>query len=335
MGEEMIVEIGRREFLLVLGGMAMTRVSNAQQVRKIPKIGVLWHAANAEEEGPYFRALLQGFKDIGYVERRNIIFEHRFPNEAPERFKSMAAELVALNVDVLISVGTTGAPYAKNATTTIPVVFTLVADPVGSKLVDSLPRPGGNVTGLSTFAPDLIGKRLEFLRQLIPGLNRVGVLVNPNAAAISRLYIEVSQAAAAKLDLMVQAFEVRSLEEFGPAFDAMKKVGVQAVMNNSDGLMYQGRAIIAKLAIEHDLPLSAYSRETLEAGALMSYGADLIAIAQRTPVFVDKILKGAKPSELPVEQPTKVEFLINLKTAKALGIGMPAILLTQANEVIE
>src|SRR5260221_11826028 len=152
----MIVEIGRREFLLVLGGMAMTRASNAQQVRKIPKIGVLWHAANAEEEGPYFRGLMQGFKDIGYVEGRNITFEHRFPNETPERFKSMAAELVALNVDVLISVGTTSAPYAKNATTTIPVVFTLVADPVGSKLVDSLPRPGGNVTGPSTFAPDLI-----------------------------------------------------------------------------------------------------------------------------------------------------------------------------------
>jgi putative ABC transport system substrate-binding protein len=173
----------RREFITVLGGAAASatwpRGTPAQRAVRVPTVGVLWHAASAEEEGPYFTALIEGFRALGYVDGRNIKFEHRFPNEMPERFTSMAAELVSLNVDVLVSVGNAAAPYAKNATATIPIVFTLVADPVESKLVASFSRPGGNVTGLSTFAADLVGRRLQALKEMIPGLSRIAQLVNP------------------------------------------------------------------------------------------------------------------------------------------------------------
>ena len=203
-------------------------------------------------------------------------------------------------------------------------------DPVGSKLVASLARPGGNITGLSNFAPDLIGKRLQFLKETIPRLSRVALLVNPDSQ-ISRLYIDVTQASASAL----QTFEVRSLDDLEPAFDAMARAGMQAVAINADGLIYQGKAIIAKLAIERRMALSAYSRETFDAGALMAYGPDNIATCHRAAVFVDKILKGAKPTELPVEQPTKFQYLVNLKTAKALGLQVPATLIVVADQVVE
>jgi putative tryptophan/tyrosine transport system substrate-binding protein len=170
----MATHFGRREFIALAGSaLAWPCVGHAQQGLKIPTVGVLWHAANAEEEGPYFRALLEGFRELGYVDGLNIKFEHRFPNEMPERFRSMAAELVSLNVGVLVSVGNVASPYAKNATTTIPIVFTLVADPVGMKLVESFARPGGNVTGLSTYSSDIVGRRLQLLKETIPGLTRL------------------------------------------------------------------------------------------------------------------------------------------------------------------
>ena len=200
--------IGRRKFLATLGAAAAWPLTaGAQQARKAPRIGVLWHAGSAEEEGPYFTSLLQGFRDLGYVEGKTITFEHRFPNEIPDRFKSMAAELASLHVDVLVSVGNVASPYAKNATTTIPVVFVIVPDPVGTKLVENFARPGGNVTGLSTYASDVVGRRLQLLKEIIPGLSRVAQLVNPNSPA-SRLHIELTQAAAAELGLTVS--EVRS-----------------------------------------------------------------------------------------------------------------------------
>jgi putative tryptophan/tyrosine transport system substrate-binding protein len=253
----------------------------------------------------------------------------------PERFTSMAAELVSLNVDVLVSVGNAAAPYAKNATATIPIVFTLVADPVESKLVASFSRPGGNVTGLSTFAADLVGRRLQALKEMIPGLSRIAQLVNPNAQA-SRMNIEVSGAAAAQLGLTVQTFEARSLDQLESAFGAIARAGMQAVtVSQGEGLPFQGRHIIAKLAIAHRLALCAFSRETFEPGALMAYGTDHIAVIRRVGVYVDKILKGANPSELPVEGPTKFELLVNLKTAKAIGIELSPSMLARADEVIE
>ena len=197
----------RRQFITVIGAAAVAWpfAARAQQSsNKIPVIGVLWHAGSAEEEGPNFNALVEGFNALGYVDQNNIRLEHRFPNEVPDRFRSMAAELVASKVDVLVGVGTATAPYAKNATTTIPVVLTVAPDPVAAKLVDSFARPGGNVTALTYFAGELAGKRLQLLKDSIPGLSRVGLLVNPNAL-ITRPYIEDSQVAAAKLRLTLHA----------------------------------------------------------------------------------------------------------------------------------
>lgn len=326
----------RREFIALIGAATIgyPLAAMPQDRGRIARVGVLWHAANAEEEQPYFRVLTEGLRKLGYVEGRNIILEHRFPNEIPERFKSMATELVSLNVDVLVSSGAVATFALRDATKTIPVVFIFVPDPVGSKLVESFGRPGGNVTGLSHFSSDLIGKRLQFLKETVPRLSRVGLFVNANAQ-ITPLYVAVTQAAAAALGLVSQVFGARSLDEVERAFDAMVTASMQAVMINSDGLTFQARSIIAKSAIERRLPLSAYSRDTLEAGALMSYGPDYSELCRRAAVFVDKILKGAKPSELPVEQPTKFELVINMKTAKALGISIPRSLLLSADQVIE
>jgi putative ABC transport system substrate-binding protein len=246
----------------------------------------------------------------------------------------MAAELVSLEINILVVVGNNAAPYANNPTTTIPVVFILVGDPVGLNLVASLARPGGNITGLANFTAELIPKRLELLKEIVPGLSRVALLANMNAK-ITGLYINLSQAAAAQLGLRIQTFEVRSPDELEPAFNAMVKADMQAVITNADGLGFTHRAVIARLALARRLPLAAFSRESLEKGALLSYGVDSSAICRRTAVYVDKILKGATPAELPVEQPTKFEFLINLKTANALGITIPPALLSRADEVIE
>jgi putative tryptophan/tyrosine transport system substrate-binding protein len=334
----MAIHIRRREFIVTLGGAAaawpLAARATTRQDSKIPRVGVLWHAGSAEQEGPNFNALIEGFTALGYVDEKNIRLEHRFPNEIPDRFKSMAAELVASKVDVLVSVGATAAPYVKNATTTIPVVFSVVSDPVAAKLVDSLARPGGNVTGLTYFAEELAAKRLQFLKDGIPRLSRVGLLVNPNTY-LSRPYIEESQVAAAKLGLALQTFEARSLDELEPAFDRMSATGMQAVSIIPEGVFYQGRAVIPKLALARRLPTCVWSRETLEPGALMSYGPDLLTILRRTAVYVDKILKGAKPGELPVEQPTRLQLFINLTTARALGLELPVTLLSNADEVIE
>jgi putative ABC transport system substrate-binding protein len=327
----------RRAFITLLGGAAAAawpQAALAQQTGKIPRIGVLWHAGSAEEEGPYFRGLIEGLRGLGYVDGRNIILEHRFPDETPDRFRSMATELVSLKVDVLIGVGSQTAPYVKNATTTIPIIFIFSPDPVGTKLVASLSQPGGNATGLTNFAADLIGKRLHFLKLTIQNLSRVALLVNPDTQ-VARLYINVTQAAASELGLISHTFEARTRDELEPAFDRMARSDMQAVTINSEGLAFQHKEFIAKLATARRLPLSVWSRETLEAGALMSYGPDQVAICRRAAIFLDKILNGAKPAQLPVEEPTKVEFLINLKTAKALGISIPYELLSTADEVIE
>jgi putative tryptophan/tyrosine transport system substrate-binding protein len=326
----------RREFVTLFGGAAVMwpLAARAQKTAKIPRIGVLWHAGSAEEEGRYFTGFIEGLRDLGYTDGSNIILEHRFPNEMPDRFRKMAAELVLMNVDVLVSVGSQTAFYVKDATTTIPIVFIFVPDPVGSKFVSSFARPGGNATGLTHFAADLIGKRLQFLKETIPGLSRVALLVNPDTE-VARLYTDVTDREATKLGLSNHTFSARSRDELEPAFDAMVKAGMQAVTINSEGLAYQQREFIANLAIARRLPLSVWSRETLEAGALMSYGADQPAMCRRAAVFVDKILKGAKPADLPVEEPTKIEFHLNKKTATALGLTLPNTLLVAATDVVE
>jgi putative ABC transport system substrate-binding protein len=325
----------RRDFLTLIGSAiaALPSLGHAQAGR-VPRVGVLWHAGSADEEGAYYTGLLEGFRALGYVDGRNIILEHRFPNEMPERFRSMVAELVALKVNVLVTVGTQTAPYARDATTSIPVIFIFVPDPVGSHFVDSLARPGRNMTGLSHFGIDIVQKRLQYLKDLVPGLSRVALIVNPNTE-VAPLYKRVTETAAAELGLENQTFEARSLDELGQAFDAMVKAEMQAVTINGEGLVYQQRANVAKMTLARRLPLAVWSRETFEAGALMSYGADQVAMCRRGPVFVDKILKGAKPGDLPVEQPTTLEFLINRKIARVLGLTIPLSLLARADQVVQ
>ncbi len=326
----------RREFITLISGAAMWPLAaGAQQARKMPRVGVLWHAGSAEEEAIYLGALLDGFKAIGYVEGRTIALEHRFPNEMPERFVSLAAELAALKPDVLVAVTRPAAVAAQRATTSIPTVFIVVPDPIGTKLVSSLARPGGNITGLTHIAVELSAKRLAFFKEAFPNASRAALMVNGNDPQGMRRYSDESHAAAAALGMTVRPVEVRSLADFDAAFDNVVAEHLDGVLVPADGLFYQGRAQLAKSAIQRRLPLVVYSRETLEAGALMSYGADQRAIFRRAAVYVDKILKGERPADLPVEQPTKFEFLINLKAAKALGIELSPMLLARADEVIE
>ena len=321
---------------LIAGAVSTVSASSfahGQQPRKIPRIGVLWHAGSAEEESPYFGSLIEGFRNVGYIEGRNIALEHRFPDERPELFTSMAAELVSLKPDVLIGVGS-AAVYLKKATPTIPIVFMYVPDPVGAGLVETVGRPGGNASGLTNFSVELSAKRLQYLKEIAPSLSRVALLINPNAN-ISGLYVRQSDEAAPKLGLLTQAFGVRSLGQLDPAFDAMVKAGMQAVVVNAESLFYQGKERIAKLAADRRLPTCVWVRELVEAGALVSYGVDQRAIARRVAVYVDRILNGAQPAGMPVEQPTKFEMIVNLKTAKALGLTIPPSILLRADQVIE
>lgn len=295
---------------------------------------MLWHSASAEQEEPYYTALLQGFEAAGYIIGKTIKLEHRFPNEVSDQFKSMAAELVSSKVDVLVGVGVAASSVVKNATTTIPVIFTLAGDPVASNLVQSLARPGGNATGLTIIPVELSAKRLQLLKDILPHLSRVGLLVNPNEPP-ARGYISEGEAAAVKLGLVQQTFEARALDEIEPAFDTIERAKVQAVVIGAGGLFHQARTQIPKFALARRLPICVWSKATFEHGALMSYGPDQVLIVRRTATYVDKILKGAKPAELPVEQPTRLQFLLNLKVAKALGVPVPAQLLALADEVVE
>jgi putative ABC transport system substrate-binding protein len=326
----------RRDFITLLGGTVAVWpvLARAQSARNIPHIGILWHAANAQQEEPYFSAIIDGLRDVGYVDGSTVVLEHRFPNEQPDQFRKMAAELVALQPDVLVGIGANASPFLKQATNSIPIVFVIVPDPVGSKLVESLARPGGNATGLSTIAPELTGKRLELIKQTNPEVTGIALLVNPDAR-ISRLYIEEAQAAGESLGLRIEVVEAGSLDLLPEAFKAAADKGVKGMMINQEGLFFVGREQIAQLALEHRLATCVWSSDTLKAGALLSYGPNLVAICRQTGVLLQKIIRGEKAADIPVEQPTKFELGVNLKTAKALGIAISPSLLATADEVIE
>lgn len=326
----------RRHFITGLGGAVLWPLgARAQQRRKVPRVGVLWHAGSAEEEAVYLDAVKQGLASLGYVDGQTIVLEHRFPNEEPERFVSLAAELVTLRVDVLVAVTRLAALAAQRATTTIPTIFIVVPDPVGTKLVKSLARPGGNITGLTHIAAELSAKRLAFFKEAFPQMKRIALLVNGNDRQGMLRYIDENRSAAALLGLDVQPIEVRSVGEFEPACSRIAEAHFDGIVVGPDGLFYQGREAIAQAALKRQIPLMVYSRETVQAGALMSYGADVRDIFRRSATYIDKILKGEAAAELPVEQPTKFEFLVNLKTAKSLALQLEPILLAQADEVIE
>ena len=325
----------RREFIALVGGAVVWPLGVRAQGKKIPRVGVLWHAGSAEEEAVYLGAFIEGLGSLGYVDGKTIALEQRFPNEMPERFKSMAAELVALNPDVLVAVTRPAAAAAQVATTTIPTVFLVVPDPVGTKMIQSLARPGGNITGLTQIAVELTAKRLGLFKEEFPHASRVALLLNANDQLGMQRYSEEFRVAAVTLGMRFEPVEVRSLSEFERAFDKIAEARLEGVFLPADGLFYQGRTQLAQLAMTRRLPLIVHSRELLEAGALMSYGPDQRAIFRRAGAYVDRILKGEKPADIPVELPTRFELLVNSKTARALGITVPPSLLARADEVVE
>ncbi len=327
----------RREFITTLGAAAAVWpfAAEAQQARQKRIIGVLWHAASAEEEAVYLGALREGLTELGYVEDRNIVLENRFPAEQWERFISLAVELVQLKPDILVAVSRPAAIAAQRASATIPIVFSVVPDPVGDKLVESLARPGKNITGLSNMALDLSAKRIELLKDMVAGLSRVALLVNAGDPQGARRYVEESKAAASPLGITIEPVEVRGLGEIPSAFSKIDQLNVNGLVGTADSLFTVERKNIIQLAIERRLPTMMHSRETAQAGALMSYAPSYVMMLRRTAFYVDKILKGVRPADLPVEQPTKFELVINLKTGKALGLTVPPTLLARADEVIE
>ena len=303
--------------------------AEAQQSAKVHKIGVLRADSPPTLSAETFQ---QAMRDLGYVEGKNIFIEYRYAEGKVDRLPNLAEELVRLNVDVIWALGPAVA-HAKNATKTIPIVITHVGDPVGSGLVASLAHPGGNITGLSGLAPELGGKRLELLKEVILKLSRVAVFANPTRPANAQSLREVERVAG-ELGVKLQYLEVQSPMEIEPALLAASKGRAQAVLINRTPVTAVHYARIAELAIKNRLPTMYADREFVEAGGLMSYGPDYIFMYRRVAVYVDKILKGTKPADLPVEQPTKFEFIINLKTAKQIGLTIPPNVLARADRVI-
>jgi putative ABC transport system substrate-binding protein len=273
-------------------------------------------------------------RQLGYVEGKNLVIEHRWADGQYDRLSDLAADLVRLRVEVIVTVGDPVIQAAKRATTTIPIVMASVGDPVGRGFVASLARPGGNITGVSNFAVALSGKWLEILREAVPHLSQVAILRNSTNPTHPLFWMEADKAAKG-LGLKLQSLEVRSPEDFDTAFESMLKERAGALVTLPDPLLTGQRVRIADLAAKAHLPAIAAFRENAEAGTLMAYGPSLAANRRRAAVFVDKILKGAKPGDLPIEQPTKFELFINLKTAKALRLTIPPSLLQRADQVIE
>ena len=321
----------RRAFLAALGGVvAMPLAARAQQ--KVPVIGYIGQATPAAES-QRLAAFVQRLRELGRVEGRNVAIEVRWTEGRAERATEIAAEFVRLKVDIIVTSGTPLIAAAMQATSVIPIVFAVAGDPVGTGLVASLARPGGNVTGLSVLAIDLPGKRIELLREVVPGLRRLGIIGNTDNSIIVREMAEY-QAAASSVGIQAVVLEIRRLEDIAPAFDTLKG-SADALYVCQDLLTLTNRVRINTLALSTRLPAMFASREHVEAGSLMSYGPDFLDLFRRAADYVDKILKGAKPADLPVEQPTKFDLVINLTTAKALGITVPPTLLARASEVIE
>jgi ABC-type uncharacterized transport system substrate-binding protein len=324
----------RREFISLLGAVsAWPLAARAQQVGKVPRVGFMGNSTAALEAnlvGPFRDSL----RELGYQEGRNIVIEYRWAEGNYERFPALVAELLAMPVDVIVTAGTPATLAVKKATSTVPLVMIAVGDPVGTGIVPILARPGGNITGLSSIAPDLEGKRLELLREVIPKLSHVALFVNPlnpfHAASMRQAF-----AAAQALGIKLQALEVRTSEELDGAFAAIVREKPDALLILADRVFLHNRKRMMDFATEHRLPSVNAYREVVEAGGLMSYGPSYEDMHRRAADYVDKILKGAKPGDLPVEQPTKFTLILNLKSAKALDVEVPPMLVGRADEVIE
>ena len=328
----------RRRFIEVIAGglVAAPLAAEAQQAVKIARIGFL--TPNMAASPPHVReAFLQGLRDLGYVEGRNVVIEYRDAEGKSERFPALAAELVALKVDVIVAPGTPAALAAKQATRTLPIVFPIAGDPVTSGLVTSLARPGGNVTGLSILDPDLVGKCLEQLKQAVPGVSGVAVLWQPGGLGerTDKDMLKGAEVAARALGVRLQFVEARGPADIDRAFSEMTRARAGALTVLPSTMFLHERRRLVDLAARNRLPAVYPWREAVDAGGLMAYGANIADLFRRAATYVDKILKGAKPADLPVEQPTKFELVINLKTAKALGLTIPQSVLGRADQVIE
>jgi putative tryptophan/tyrosine transport system substrate-binding protein len=330
----MAIQMRRRQFIAALSGVWATwpLAAGAQQPGKLQTIGFSGQSTRSSES-ELVAAFTQRLRELGWLEGRTITIEYRWSEGRAERFVQIATEFVRLKVDVIVTSGTPQVLATKQATSVIPIVFARAGDPVANGLVASLARPGGNVTGLSSQSDDLAGKRLELLREVVPSLRRVAILANVGNA-FSVMELGEAQAAARTLGLEFDALEIRRAEDIAPAFEAIKgRAGALYVC--PDGLVEANKIRINISALGARLPTMHGYREYVEAGGLMSYGANLPDLYRRSADYVDKILRGAKPGDIPVEQPTKFDFIINLTTAKALGLEIPHTLIARVNEVIE
>ena len=323
----------RREFITLIGGAVATwPLAVRAQHSAMPVIGFLGPAPAAAYL-PRLEALRAGLRDLGYVEGKNIVIEFRWA-ERVDQLPEMAAELVGMKVDIILVSSSTYVEPARQATKTIPIVFLLNADPVGLGHVASLARPGGNITGLSTLLTDLVAKELEIFKEAVPQTTRIGILWNPTTPSHGPA-LQAAKTVGQKLGVQLLFVAGRTVEEFDEAFSTMTQERVSGLLVIASPLSFSERAPLAELALRHRLPGMFGSKENVEAGGLMSYGADYNDLHRRAALYIDKILKGAKPADLPVEQASKYELVINLKTANVLGLAIPESLLLRADKVIE
>jgi len=314
---------------------ALSFPADAQQPTKIPRIGYVSGTGSASDPGPYVEALRQGLRDLGYIEGKNIVIEYRGAEGKSDAIPSLIKELVQLNVDVLIVPIASAIRAARQATKSIPIVMVTQVDPVANGIINSLAHPGGNITGFTTLQRDLSGKRLELLTEVVPRLSRVGILRNADES-VSALGFKDYEAAALALKIQPQSLEVRgSNPDVEGAFRAAAKGGARAVITITTNSLFRNSKRIVKLAIKNQLPSMYEGSSWVEVGGLLSYSANDLAVFRRAATYVDKILKGAKPADLPVEQPTKFELVINLKTAKQIGLTIPPTVLYQADKIIK
>jgi len=330
----MAVSIGRRQFICALGGVsvAWSLAARAQQPGRLPIIGYLG-PSSPENKGPNTAAFLQRLRDLDWVEGRTITIEHRWAEGQPERVVEIAAEFVRLRVDIMVATASNDAIAMKKATSVIPIVFAVSGDPVGTGLVATLARPGGNVTGLSIQQTDSAGKRIELIHEIAPGLHRLAILANPDSPNVRSELPEV-QAGARRLGFDTATFQIRRAEDIVSAFEALKS-WADALYVVTDPLVFTNRIRVNTLALEARLPTIHGFRELVVSGGLMSYGPNFQDLYRRTAEFVDQILRGTKPADIPVEQPTRFDLVVNLTTAKALGLTIPETFLARADKVIE
>jgi putative tryptophan/tyrosine transport system substrate-binding protein len=328
----------RRRFLLtsLAGALAAPLAAvTAQPREKVPRVGYLTAGSHSDQgRQRRFEAFRQGLRELGYVEGQNIAIESRWAEGKDDRYPALAADLVRMKVAVIVAVGGAATKAAQQATRTIPIVMSLVNDPLGSGLVPNLARPGGNVTGISLMAPDLVGKQLGVLKEMVPKVARVALLRNP-ANPASAPQLREAEAAARALGVRLQTLEARVSQEIDSAFAAMTRQRAGALVVLTDSIFTNQRTQIAELAAERRLPAVYGNTEHAEAGGLVAYGANFLDLERRAATYIDRLLKGAKPADLPIEQPSKFELIINLKTAKALGLTIPVSLLQRADQVID